>query len=293
MRSTKQPARIGLALGGGGARGFAHIGVIQELERLHIPIFCVAGTSMGALVGGWYAATGNLDSLIEVFRKRPWRSFFQMRSVPRNVGQGGLFDMVKIEKELRSHLGNAAIETLPMKFSAVATSIKTGTEIDFDSGDLVDAICASASLPFVFMPRKRGSDYLMDGGLLNNVPVDLCFRMGADAVLAIDVGYRFSDFNLVGEQGVSFKPWEVYRVADALLNLVGQSTMKFNPDAPNIRLIRPYVSYIATTEFDRMEEAIFAGRKAILEQERDVCAFCKVERPQKTFWEQVTDFLKE
>lgn len=294
MQDGSGPVRIGLALSGGGARGFAHVGVIQELERLRVPLFCVAGTSMGSLVGGWYAAKGNVDSLMDVFRTHPWRSFFEVRHVPHNLGSGGLFDMAKVEKELRSHLGTTKIEDLPVKFMAPATSLKSGAEVDFDSGDLVDAMCASGSLPFVFLPRKHGDDYLTDGGLLNNLPIDLCFKMGADIVLAVDVGHEFTDFNLIGNDGtVSFKPWEVYRVADALINMVGQKNKKYDERASNVMIIRPYVTYIATTEFDRMDDAVFAGRKAVQDQEQAICEFAKVVQPQKGFWDRVADFLKE
>ncbi len=294
MQDISKPLRIGLALSGGGARGFAHVGAIQELERLRVPLFCIAGTSMGAMVGGWYAAKGNVDSLMDVFRTTSWRSFFEVRHVPHNLSNGGLFDMGKIEREMRSRLGAVKIEDLPIKFMAPATSLKNGTEVDFASGDLVDAICASGSLPFVFLPRKHGDDYLSDGGLLNNLPVDLCFKMGADIVLAVDVGHEFTDFNLIGNDGsVMFKPWEVYRVADALINMVGQKNKKYDEHAQNVLIIKPYVTYIATTEFDRMDDAVFAGRKAVEEQEEAVCGFARVARPQKGFWDKIADFFKE
>ena len=294
MQDNSRPVRVGLALSGGGARGFAHVGVIQELERLRVPLFCVAGTSMGSLVGGWYCAKGNVDSLMDVFRTHPWRSFFEVKHVPHNLGSGGLFDMAKVEKEMRSYLGAVDIENLPLKFMTPATSLKNGTEVDFSSGDLVDAICASGSLPFVFLPRKHDDDYLSDGGLLNNLPIDLCFKMGADVVLAVDVGHEFTDFNLINSDGnVSFKPWEVYRVADALISMVGQKNKKYDPQDSRIMIIKPYVTYIATTEFDRMDDAVFAGRKAVQEQEQAICEFTQVARPSKGFWDKVADFLKE
>ncbi|PJB49974.1 MAG: hypothetical protein CO102_02395 [Candidatus Brennerbacteria bacterium CG_4_9_14_3_um_filter_43_9] len=287
--------KIGLALSGGGARGFAHIGVIQEIERLGIPIHCVAGTSMGALVGGWYATGKSVDDIAIILEKHPWKSFFEMKKVPWNVqGKGGLFSMERVERLLREYFGVIRIDDLKTPYTAVAVSLKTGREVDITSGDLVDAIIASGSVPIVFTPRKYGNDFLVDGGLLNNIPCDVCFRMGADIVIGVDVGRPFSDLQLVSDQGqLNFKPWDVYRVINVLLSVVGEAHAQARLANDKVFVIRPYVSHIGSSAFDRVNELVRLGREAARAQEDALRKFMGMESREKTLLEKVADFLSE
>ncbi len=293
--SSTGKKKIGLALSGGGARGFAHIGVIQEIKRLGIPIHCVAGTSMGALVGGWYASGKNVDDIAIILKKTPWKSFFEIKKVPWNVqGKGGFFGMEHVERLMREYFGNVRIEDLETPYTAVTMSLKTGAEVDITSGDLVDAIIASGSVPIVFTPRKYGGDFLVDGGLLNNFPFDICFRMGADIVVGVDVGRPFSDLQLVSDQGqLNFKPWDAYRAINALLSVVSQSLALTRPINDKVFVIRPYVSHIGSVAFGRMNELTHIGREAVLAQENELRKFVGIKPQEKTLLEEVADFLGE
>ena len=177
--------KIGLALGSGGARGWAHIGVFDALEEAGISIQCVAGTSMGALVGGAFAS-GRIQPLKEVVLRLNWKQalyYFLEVTFPRS----GLIDGTKIAAFVRQHVGKAQLEALPMPFATVATNILTGQEVVIDEGDMIEAIRASISIPGILTPVSRDGAILVDGGLVDPVPVHVARRLGADFVIAVDL----------------------------------------------------------------------------------------------------------
>jgi len=185
---------IGLALGSGSARGWSHIGVIQALREMGINPDVVSGCSIGALVGGAYTA-GYLDDLCEwskTLHKKDVVGFFDV-----SIMSGGLISGERIMNFFRGHVGDITIESLSIPFAAVATDLGTGREIWLKSGSLLDAVRASISLPGIFSPVRIGDKWLVDGGLLNPVPVSVCRAMGADIVIAVNlngglVGKHFS-----------------------------------------------------------------------------------------------------
>lgn len=177
--------KIGLALGSGGARGWAHIGVVDALEEAGIPVQCVAGTSMGALVGGAFAS-GHIRPLKEVALRLDWKQaiyYFLEVTFPRS----GLIDGLKIAAFVRQHVGKTKVEFLPIPFATVATNILTGQEVVISEGDMIDAIRASISIPGIFTPVSRGGAILVDGGLVDPVPVGVARGLGADFVIAVDL----------------------------------------------------------------------------------------------------------
>lgn len=180
---AKGPA-IGLALGGGAARGFAHIGVLKALDRAGIRPSVVAGTSIGAVVGGIWAA-GKLDTLED------WALSLTKRNVlgllDFNLGAAGLIGGRRLVELMRRNVGGIAIEDLPIVFAAIATELGTGHEIWLTRGDFVDAIRASYALPGIFTPVKVGGRWLMDGALVNPVPVSAARAMGARMVIAVNL----------------------------------------------------------------------------------------------------------
>ncbi|HXU92542.1 MAG TPA: patatin-like phospholipase family protein [Gallionella sp.] len=179
--------KIGLALGSGSARGLAHLGVIRALKDAGIEVDFVAGTSMGALIGAIYAA-GKLDELEATFLGFDWKktvSFFDV-VLPKS----GLLDGAKITALVRAHLHADAIEMLPKPFAAVATDIVTGEEVVIRSGDVIEAVRASISVPGIFTPVPRNGHILVDGGLSNPVPVSAVRAMGADIVIAVDLNHE-------------------------------------------------------------------------------------------------------
>lgn len=177
--------RIGLALGGGVARGWAHIGVLRALKRYGIEPDIVCGSSVGALVGGVVLA-GKLDALEEWARGLSRLKIAGYLDLRLRQG-GGLIGGDKLVAEMRRHLGDTRIEELPVPFVATATDLVTGHEVWVQKGDLVDALRASFSLPGVFPPAQMDGRWLVDGALVNPVPVSCCRALGAQMVIAVNL----------------------------------------------------------------------------------------------------------
>lgn len=179
----KRP-RIGLALGSGSARGWSHIGVIRELERLGVRPDIVAGTSIGALVGGAYMVD-RLDSLETWIRSLDRMDILKL--LDARLTGGGFMRGEKLMKAIAGKVSDVAIESLERPFACVATDLHSGQEIWLDEGSLLDAVRASIALPGLFSPVRRGDQWLVDGGLVNPVPVSLCRALGADVVIAVNL----------------------------------------------------------------------------------------------------------
>lgn len=210
--------RVGLVLSGGGARGAAHIGVLKALEAQHVPIDAVAGTSMGAVVGGLYAS-GLSPAEIEALIDSPeWRSAFAER-VPRRLESfrrklederflvklplglnGGRFRLpkglvspqavVQLLREATAHVATVRdFDRLPIPYRAVSTDLETGESVVLGSGDLVTAMRASSAAPGVFAPIELDGRWLVDGGLADNLPVEVARAMGVDVLIVVDVGF--------------------------------------------------------------------------------------------------------
>lgn len=181
MQLTKP--KIGLALGSGSARGWSHIGIIRVLEDAGIVPDIVCGTSIGSLVGAAYA-DGQLESLETWVRSLTWQSIVGLLDFSIN---GGLIHGEKLFAFLRSHLNDRNFSSLPKAFGAVATELVTGREVWLREGSVIDAVRASAALPGLFKPSQCDGRLLVDGALVNPVPVSLCRAMGADIVIAVDL----------------------------------------------------------------------------------------------------------
>lgn len=175
--------RIGLALGGGAARGWAHIGIINALEEAGIKPDVVAGTSIGALVGGAYVC-GYMDDLESWIRELTWQEVVSMLDIRLS---GGLIHGSKILNRLGEGMDGKQIDSLPITFGAVATDLDSGKETWLREGDVLSAVRASIALPGLFSPFKHEGRWLVDGGLVNPVPVSLCRALGADFVIAVDL----------------------------------------------------------------------------------------------------------
>lgn len=282
--SDAQRPRVGLVLGGGGARGAAHVGVLQVLEELHVPVEFVVGTSMGAIVGGLYAAGVSPDSMEGWLRRADWDDLF--RDAPRYselsfrrkedarafpmplvVGVGadglqlpsGLIAGQKLNLALRSLTFGAVrvsdFDSLAVPFRAVATDLETGALTVFSQGDLVDAMRASMSVPGVFTPYPVDGRLYVDGGLVQNLPVDVACGLGADVVIAVDVGSRLAD------------PSELHSVLD-ITSQVTRIVTRSGSDreiaglGPSDILVQPDLGDISSTDFGRSLDAVVAGRAA-------------------------------
>ncbi len=183
LGSIRRPV-IGLALGGGAARGFAHIGIVRTLIAHGIVPNVVVGTSIGAVVGGAYAA-GHLDTLEEWARGLQPRSVLSYLDIRLNGS--GLIGGDKLAAQLEAAIGQTLIEDLPLKFATVATEVRTGHEIWLTHGRMVDAMRASYALPGIFSPVLAGDRWLVDGALVNPVPVSAARALGAEIVIAANL----------------------------------------------------------------------------------------------------------
>ena len=183
LGSIRRPV-IGLALGGGAARGFAHIGIVRTLVAHGIVPNVVVGTSIGAVVGGAYAA-GHLDTLEEWARSLQPRNILGYLDIRLNGS--GLIGGDKLAAQLEAAIGQTLIEDLPLKFATVATEVRTGHEIWLTHGRMVDAMRASYALPGIFSPVLVGDRWLVDGALVNPVPVSAARALGAEIVIAANL----------------------------------------------------------------------------------------------------------
>lgn len=232
MKTDRQISsrKIGLALGSGSARGWAHIGVLQALSEAGIGVDYVAGTSIGALVGAVYAA-GKLDTLRTTVLQLDWKRTISFLDVV--FPKAGLVDGKKVADFIRSRLKEKNIEELPLAFCAVSTDLATGQEVVLREGNLVEAVRASISVPGIFTPVRKEGAFLVDGGLVNPIPVSVARQMGADFVIAVDLNH-----DIVAKRGISHSRSDT----SGPLTAIGQSFTKSRPirqilDAINKRTI--------------------------------------------------------
>lgn len=285
--------KIGLALGSGSARGWAHIGVINALAQQGIKPDVICGTSIGSLVGAAFVCD-NLDRLenwVRSLNRLETARFFEL-----NFSQQGFVNIERFHAFLNQYIADddLCIESLRHRYGAVATELETGREVWFTQGSLLQAVWASISLPGLFPAIRHDQHWLVDGGLVNPVPVSLCRAMGADVVIAVNL-----NGDIIGRHLHKLKPEETPRphngVMHKLTELVGEYTTFFNGnqeprerspsmfdaiagsiniiqdritrsrmagDPPDI-LLTPRLAHIGLLEFYRAQEAIREGERAV------------------------------
>lgn len=286
---TTNNKKIGFALGGGAARGWAHFGIIRALEEQGIKPDIVCGTSIGALVGATYVTRCHrqFENWVLSLRKRDIAALLDF-----TVG-GGLIEGERLMNFMRKQVSsNPKIEDLDIPYAAVATELTTGNEIWFQSGDLFEAVRASISLPGLFTPVYLNNRWLADGALVNPVPVSVCRALGAERIIAVDlnsrlVGKTFRKETLKHETSEQKQDKNVKRWFTDVLNKLfdsGKNNQKNNEgpgifdvlnsaviimedritrsrmagDPPDV-LLRPDLSDIGMVDFDRANEAIEKG----------------------------------
>ena len=278
---SSSPPQIGLALSGGGARGIAHIGILKALEEAGIPIHMIAGVSMGSIVGGLYAA-GHAPAEIQAAANRvDWSDIF--RDAPR---RSSLFPGQKAQADIRAlqirfegfradlpsawtggqkfsqflwnmtaratFLAHEDFDRLPVRFRAVTTDLLTGQQVVLSEGDLAEAIQASAAVPLFFSPVQRSGQWLVDGGLLDPVPVDVLRQMGADFVIAV---------NISGQLRPEHKLKSVVEIADqatTIMMIAAKEAQLRDADF----VITPDLGGHGSMDFSRLEPLIAQGEKA-------------------------------
>ncbi|MEA3494248.1 MAG: patatin-like phospholipase family protein [Candidatus Margulisiibacteriota bacterium] len=188
MNDIKRRRKIGLALGTGAARGLAHIGVIKVLEETGIKVDYIAGASMGAMIGGGYAVTLDIKKIESIALETDWRKLFSL--VDLALPLNGIIDGRKIQEFIKSSIGDAKFSDAKIPLTVVATEVPTGERIILKEGNIARAVRASVSIPILFTPYNYEGRFLIDGGVVDPVPVRLVREMGADFVIAVNL---FSD----------------------------------------------------------------------------------------------------
>jgi NTE family protein len=251
------PKKIGLALGGGAARGWSHVGVLRALEERGVRPDVVCGTSAGALVGAAWAL-GQLDDF------ERWLGSLERRDVFGYFDPsltGGVLKGERIFDLFSLHVEDRPIESLPVPFGAVATDLEDGTEVWLRRGSLREAVRASISVPALFKPVRIAGRWCIDGGLSNPVPVSLCRALGAEVVIAVDVnGGRLGERRAFRQEG---EP-TLLEVAERTLSIIqaGLTRPLLAADPPDL-LIAPAAGTIGFLEFHRAKEAFAAGRRSV------------------------------
>lgn len=263
-------AKLALALGGGAARGWAHIGVLRALEEADIEVGMIAGTSIGALVGGCYLA-GKLDELEAFARSLTMRRIAGLLDL--TIGGGGLFGGMRLTKRMQEDLEDIAIEDLDRPFVAVSTELNTGHEVWITNGSLITAMRASYALPGIFEPVKCNNRTLVDGALVNPVPTSVCRAYEQPLVVAVNLNYDIFGRSAVVKHSASVQPivqGQHTRVREANIGMTGVMVQAFNiiqerisrarlaGDPPDLAL-HPRLSDIGLSEFHRAGETIDRG----------------------------------
>ena len=247
---VKRTPKFGLALGGGAARGFAHVGVIQVLEEAGLKPDFVVGTSAGSLVAAFYASGKNgaqLQQLSEAMDEATITDW----TIPL-LGRG-MMRGDALARYVNSKTGNQKIEDLSMPLGVVATDLQTGQGVLFQRGDLGMAVRASSSVPSVFEPVKIGTREFVDGGLVSPVPVRFARQMGAEFVLAIDIS----------STPENAKTGDMFQILMQTFTIMGKSINNFELREADV-VVKPALGAIGAAEFSARRKSIEAGRAAML-----------------------------
>jgi NTE family protein len=244
-----KPAKIGLVLGAGSLKGFAHIGVLKILESNKIPIHMIVGTSVGSAVGSLYAYGYNA---------------FELQKMSFSIEKGDIVDLTipdngfikgeKLEEFINKTLKNTPMEKLKIPFYAVATDIQNGQEVVFGRGNTGQAVRASCSIPGIFRPVKIGERMYVDGGVVSPLAVDVAKRFGADIVIAVDIS---------ATEERTF-PGNTIETILQSINIMYSKIASVQISKADV-VIKPKVGYIGSADFEKRHEAILEGEKAALE----------------------------
>ncbi len=283
-RLSNRP-RIGLALGGGGSRGSAHVGVLKVLQEEHIPIDLIAGTSIGSVVGGFYAAGMSLDDIAAVFEKNTFTKEFAPMPILRLALEppvlalrlfgyrpyDGLYGGRKFRKYADKAAGSKRIEQFSLPFAAVVTDVVTGKSCRLTEGDLGVALVASTAVPELRKPVEIGNQLFCDGGVINNVPVNHVREMGADIVIAVDIDEKLTERPLNDFRALGSMARQALRIQLATFDKPNceKADILIHPDTTGINL----VSFKKSDGKRGIDAGIAAARAAIPEIKRKLASF--------------------
>lgn len=246
--------KVGLALGSGGLRGIAHIGILKVLEKHNIPIDYIAGCSIGSLIGALYAAGLDAETILKLamnLRKRHWLDFV--------IPQMGIVAGERALATIRLLTKQKTFEELKIPLAVVATELNTGQEAVFTTGDVAIAVRASISVPGVFIPVAIDNRLYVDGAVLNPTPIDIVRSMGADIVIGVDLAHANSVFTISN----------MFDVIIQSIDIMERELCKHRQQHCNI-LIKPDVGRFSPSSFESMDECALAGEQAAEAVIRDI-----------------------
>lgn len=242
----EEKPEVGLALGAGSARGIAHIGVLQVLNEANINIDYLAGTSMGSVIGSFYATGMNLNRLERLSYQLDWDLITDF-TVPRQ----GLIAGKKTKEFIQLLTKSKNFSELEVPLAVVATDIQEGKEVVLKEGLVADAVRASISIPGIYVPYRINNSLLVDGALLNRVPVDVIKEWGADITIGVDVGYDIK----------SSKVNNIFEIITRAIGILEREVRKHRVIEADV-VIEPEVGHISSRALDQAEECVEAGVKA-------------------------------
>lgn len=246
INNKKRPL-VGLALGGGMARGCAHIGVLRELEKQNIPIDLIAGTSVGSLIGGAYAAGLSPDQIEKMALTISWNDLGRV-----TISKLGFYNSERTEEYIRKHFPVTEFEKARLPFGAVATDIQTGKMVIFTEGSLPLAIRASCAMPIFYTPVVVNGRMMVDGGLVGHIPASVARLMGADLVIAIDVNSQHLPIP---------PPTHLFSVMSQALSVMGRTAVQYLYADADI-VIRPQIEQVRPDDLSKAADMITAGEEA-------------------------------
>jgi len=252
--------KVGLALSSGAARGLAHVGVLDVLERKGIPIDMIAGTSIGAIIGAFYAAGKGIGEITGAVTGLSLRKMMSLAdfTIPTN----GFIKGKKINGWLKSIIGEIDFSDLKIPFTCLATDISSGKAVVIKQGPVVAAVRASASIPIIFTPARWQGRYLFDGGLVEPIPVRALREMGADIIIAVNVvPYMGVRKKADAEDLETQKAPNVFSVLIRMMYIMGYQAAQAGLREADI-VITPEVGHILPGNFNRARECILQGKRA-------------------------------
>jgi len=255
-KPSKPRKKVGLALGGGAARGLAHVGVLEVLEKEGILIDMIAGTSAGALIGALYAQGKDAGQIKNLVIDMVSRKFFFLADLTL------LIKGRKIKDQMRLIIGDVEFSDLKMPFACVATDIGTGDEVIIKHGSVLEGIRASASIPVIFPIVKWEGRYLVDGGLVNPVPVGVLREMGADFIIAVNVIPDIRDrVQQASKEQKEPKEPNIFNVIMRTIHIVNYRAVRSSLEGADL-VIEPDEAHIGFGDFHRAQECFLQGELA-------------------------------
>ena len=255
MKLNPFNTRIGLALGGGAAKGIAHIGVLKAFEEEQIPIHCISGTSVGALVASYHAFGRPAESILSICSTLNLSKILNF-----TLERGGLFSTKVIRDMIHRDLGDCRIEDADIPLAICATDIETGEQLIFRKGNLADAVCASMAVPGLFVPVEVDGRILVDGGLVENVPISPLAKMGAGITVAVDLSHvsRYP------------KPEDSFDVISNAINIGIDFNTRKQLKKADIAVLLNLSDYSLTNNADRVDELYMEGYRPMKKKIRQV-----------------------